>query len=180
MQEQRDRFCAYIIALDPDALREIQPLPYRRLLNASEKRHILVRLDERWEANDHFNWYPLKAISRSQDVLALQAEWFNVRVTTERLHHLLGERRVQRVWALAEGGNAPAYEMDSVLIDPVYGGDECYWTAGDMDWLLYTSHESAITVAGEWFVTAVKVIWPDWYEHVYEGWDYVRPTALNS
>jgi len=177
VRDQRDRFCAYVAALGTNDLREIQPLPYRRLLNRDEERQIWARLDERWGTNGTFYWYPLSSTEPPGMALALQAEWFKIGVPIDRLHRLLKERGIRRVWALTEGIHAPAYEMDTVLIDPEYRGDECYWTAGEMDWLLYVSHESSVTVAGGWFVEAIKAIWPSWHEHEYTGWDYERPSA---
>jgi hypothetical protein len=176
-QDQRDRFCTYVATLGTDDLREVQPLPYRRLLNLREERRVWATLDERWGTNGKFYWYPLQVGDPPGTALAFQAEWFKVRVPTKRLHQILEERGIRRVWALMEGIFAPAYEMDTALLDPEYRGDECYWTAGEMDWLLYVSHESSITVAGDWFVDAIKATWPDWQEHVYTGWDYVRPAA---
>jgi hypothetical protein len=180
IQDQRDRFCSYVAGLNTDDLREILPLPYRRLLNVHEEHQIWATLDARWGTNGKFYWYPLNADSPPGGALALQAEWFKVAIPTERLHEILEAHGITRVWLLTEGIFAPAYEMDTVLIDPEYRGDECYWTAGDIDWLLYTSHESSITVAGEWFMTAIKAIWPAWHEHVYESWDYVRPTVIDD
>jgi hypothetical protein len=47
-----------------------------------------------------------------------------------------------------------------------------------MDWLIYASHESSITVAGDWLLEAVKAEWPEWEQHLYTGWDYKRPPKL--
>ncbi len=52
---------------------------------------------------------------------------------------------------------------------------EAYWTSGRMDWLIYISHESSVTVAGDWLIGAVKEAWPDWERHLYTDWDYERP-----
>jgi hypothetical protein len=178
VRDQRERFSAYVAALSQHDLRQVQPLPYRRLLGPDEERRIWARLDERWATKGTFYWYPLNAAEPLAPALALQAEWFHLAVPAARLHQLLEDRGVRRVWEITEGFFSPAYEMNAILIDPVHRGDERYWTAGEMDWLLYASHESSITVAGDWFVAAIKALWPGWKNHVYTGWDYARPSIL--
>ncbi len=70
----------------------------------------------------------------------------------------------------------PEYEIELAHFEAAYDGREGYWTSGEMDWLIYASHESSITVAGEWLLEAVKSVWPEWREHVYTGWDHEPPT----
>ena len=77
-------------------------------------------------------------------------------------------------WELREGHEL-GYEMDTELLDLCYDGTEGYWTSESMDWLIYASHESSLTVAGEWLVAAIKARWPRWKEHLYTTYDFERP-----
>ena len=53
-------------------------------------------------------------------------------------------------------------------MEPRYNGSEGYWSSGDLDWIIYASHESSVAVGG-WLLGAVKQRWPDWRAHVWRG-----------
>jgi hypothetical protein len=70
------------------------------------------------------------------------------------------------VWELREYG--PEYEQDVSLFDPQYNGAEGYWSSGELDWIVYASHESSVTVGG-WLLADVKALWPAWAAHLWRG-----------
>jgi len=70
------------------------------------------------------------------------------------------------VWQIDESGFDPEFEMDPRLCSFVRRG-ETYWSSGELDWLVYSSHEESITFAGRWLVGAVKAAWPTWSERLY-------------
>ena len=52
----------------------------------------------------------------------------------------------------------------------MYGGSgEQYSTSEPSDWLVYASHESSITIAGDWLTAIFKEKWPEWMQHTYQG-----------
>jgi len=107
------------------------------------------------------------------DVVVFQQAWFDAALSPAALQGILARRGVARVWELRELGHD--YEIDLADMEPAYTGAEGYWTTGSMDWLIYASHESSITIAGEWLIEEVKAIWPGWEQHMYDGWDYSLP-----
>ncbi len=48
--------------------------------------------------------------------------------------------------------------------------------ADKWEWVLHQSHEQSLTVAGDRLLNPIKKAWPQWNEHLYTGWDYVRPS----
>ncbi|MGA9977265.1 MAG: hypothetical protein WBQ08_01315 [Candidatus Sulfotelmatobacter sp.] len=52
-------------------------------------------------------------------------------------------------------------------MDPIYGGFESF-TTSDFEWLVYSSHESSIAVAG-WLADFFRTHWPDWESVAYAG-----------
>lgn len=180
MDEERDLFCTYVEGLSESELQRVEPLPYRRVLGVAESKRLWSALAERWGTQGDY-WHPLISEELPPDVMAFQAEWFHKDVPDKSLRGILAGRGVDRFWELREGGSEdgePEYEMELSLLAAVYDGREGYWTSGGMDWLIYASHESSITVAGEWLLDAVKAGWPEWREHVYTSWDYELPTDL--
>ncbi len=145
-----------------------------RSLNENERKQVWKRLQERWGVESSY-WYPLRDTQMPSDVIAFEAEWFFSQISLEMLQGLLQTHEITRIWELREGG--AVYEMDYQLLDPVYDGEEGYWTSQDMDWLLYVSHESSLTVAGGWFVSAIQALWPQLHQHLWHGYDYERPVG---
>ena len=71
---------------------------------------------------------------------------FDEAVAYERLREVLASRGIASVWELREYG--PEYEQDVGLFEPYYNGAEGYWSSGNLDWIIYASHESSVTVGG--------------------------------
>lgn len=175
MQAERDLFCAYVQNLTVQDLGIVEPLPYQRSLSQAEHAALWTRLHERWGVREGQYWYPLlsEADVLPPHVLAFQQAWFDRAVPPTALQQILRHQGIRRVWELREFG--PEYEMDLAELEPHYNGAEGYWTSGEMEWLVYASHESSITVAGAWLVAAVQTAWPEWAQHLYTGWDDEPP-----
>jgi hypothetical protein len=127
----------------------------------------------RWNVQEGNYWHPLMGLDLPQNVIAFQQAWFDAALPPAALQGILAEHGVARVWELREYG--PEYEIELAEMEPEYTGAEGYWTSSTMDWLIYASHESSITVAGEWLMAEVKAAWPEWEQHIYTGWDYPLP-----
>jgi hypothetical protein len=59
------------------------------------------------------------------------------------------------------------YEIARSLVNPIYKGDESFITT-DFQWLVYSSHESSIAVAG-WLADFFRAQWRDWEAVTYVG-----------
>lgn len=164
MAEERGDFCRYIGGLKIADLSSIDKLPYRRVLTSDESKEIWSRLRTRWEIREHY-WFPL-AECRLPDVVAFKTKAFDEAVSYGKLQGILRNRRIERIWELREYG--PEYEEGLGLFEPYYNGAEGYWSSGDLDWIIYDSHESSVTVGG-WLLQDVQAIWPLWKAHVWTG-----------
>jgi hypothetical protein len=176
MQVERAAFKGYIAGLTPVALAAVAPLPYRRVLTRPERERLWRRLERKWRARPGDFWYPLRLMDPPGHVIALQEKWFAQFVPPPVLREILTRQRVRRVWELDRTlGLAEQYELDTawLIVEPRY--DERYWTSEKMDWLLYASHESSLTVAGEWLVATIARVWPQWPDHLYTHYMYDPP-----
>ena len=164
MTEERKAFCAYMLGLAQDDLRSVESLPYRRVLGAEESKAVWARLRSRWQINEGY-WYPI-VDCQFPDVVAFKTRAFDAAVEYEKLGEVLKARRVERVWELREYG--PEYMEDVALFEPYFNGAEGFWSSGELDWIIYASHESSVTVGG-WLLSELKVLWPSWKSHVWSG-----------
>lgn len=164
MTEERQAFCAYMLGLTPGDLDFVESLPYRRVLAAEESKSVWSRLRRRWQIKDGY-WYPL-ADCQLPDVVAFKTKAFDESVQYETLREVLKARRIERVWELREYG--PEYMEDLVLFEPYYNGAEGFWSSDDLDWIIYASHESSLTVGG-WILGELKVLWPSWKAYIWTG-----------
>jgi hypothetical protein len=163
LDEEWKAFDKYISTLDTRQLQLIEPLPSRRVLTESESTQLRQTLATRWSVNGY--WYPLSQPVSQMNVIAFHVELWEQRCGTAILLRALEERGIDKCFALLEGPSD--YELDRSLVDPTYRGDEIFMTS-DFEWLVYSSHESSIAVAG-WLSDHFKSRWPDWTQITYEG-----------
>lgn len=164
MADERKSFSAFIQAVSENQLHSVQSMPYQRVLSQSESESIWSRLRERWQMSDGY-WFPLVECSLS-DVVAFQNRYFNEFCSSFNLIALLSSRGIRRIWELREYG--PEYEQDISAFDPHYNGAEGYWSSQELDWVIYASHESSITVGG-WLLGTIKEQWPEWSQRIWDS-----------
>lgn len=162
MAEEREAFCQYVRKLKPIELDAIENLPYRRALAKEESKSIWEQVRTRWQIQEGY-WYPLSDCNLP-DIQAFDTEAFDMAVPRETLLKILMARGIGRVFELREYG--PEYEEDLALFEPSYNGAEGYWTSNGLEWIIYASHESSITVGG-WMLNELKTLWPTWEAHVW-------------
>jgi hypothetical protein len=162
MTEERKAFVNYIQTLSEEEIGEVEPMSYRRVIKRSEKQQIWAELKKVWNIQGG-NWYPLSE-GNPFNLIAFQAKYLEREVGVELLRSLLMKHGITRVWELREFG--PEYEMELVFFDPSYNGAEGYWCTQNMNWIIYASHESSITIGG-WLLDDVKSVWPNWKERIW-------------
>jgi len=164
--EERTAFCAYIANITDTALAAVAPLPYERVLQEEESKRLWGKLGEVWDVTEH-HWFPLTDCAR-KDILAFQDRYFMDACGPEKLIPVLRSREIEKVWVLREIECDPQHEVEISLFDPCYRGSEEYWTSEKMDWIIYVSHESSVTVGG-WLLDEVKRLWTQWQDHIWES-----------
>ncbi|MEL6383142.1 MAG: hypothetical protein AAFQ89_11975 [Cyanobacteria bacterium J06626_18] len=164
MANERKAFCTFIRELSDVELPFVEPLPYQRVLSKSESEFLWSQLRKRWNIADGY-WFPL-AECPLLDVAAFQDRYFNEFCSSFSLTNLLSARGISRIWELREYG--PEYEQEKSIFSPHYDGAEGYWSSDNLDWIVYASHESSITVGG-WLLTEVKDHWTEWEKRIWNS-----------
>lgn len=159
---EREAFCQYIKELSDSQLKAIQPLPYERVLSPAESKTVWQQVRSRWHIIGPY-WYPLSQC-KMLDIAAFDTEVFEAFCSSFSLIDLLSSHGINRVWELSDYGNE--YELDLSLVDPAFNGNENYWTSESLDWIIYASHESSMTIGG-WLLESIKAQWPDWEKHTW-------------
>jgi hypothetical protein len=163
INDELKAFELYVAGLETSQLSCIEPLPYRRVLGGSESELLRQKLCTCWGVNGY--WYPLSKCDPHTNVIAFHQELWERRDGTSLLFQAMRERVIERCFLLREGPQD--YEIDRSLIDPIYGGSESFLTS-DFEWLVYSSHESSIAVAG-WLADFFRGEWSDWGSVAYGG-----------
>lgn len=175
VEETRATYISYITNLQLAEAVQAAPVLYRHILGEAKRAQIRKKLAQRWGASpwEHY-WHPLWYDEPlPADVLAFQEAWFYAEVGRNTLRTLLFERGIKRIWQIGEHGVGPEYDIDTRLCD--FWGVETYWASPDLSWLIYVSHESSITFAGDWLISAIKQHWPNWEQRIYTGYSYEMP-----
>ena len=168
LHEEAEDYRAYIRVLKPNDLTEIEPLPFRRVIGETESKRLWNQLKEVWGIDRNY-WFPLKEGPVPQNILAFHTDYFEAMNGVALLREALQNRPIARVFQLHEFGD-PEYEIELGILDPGYrDGGETYSTSGHSDWVVYASHESSITVCGDWLIRILREEWPGCDEHSYRG-----------
>jgi hypothetical protein len=167
LAQQADEYRKFLRGLTEADLDGVQPLPYRRVLSAQESERIWAGFKDRWDIGGNY-WFPLRKGNPPSDVMPFHKEFFHEMKGLELLHEALTARGITRVFQLHEFG--PDYEIELPIFEPRYAaGEEQYSTSELLDWLVYASHESSVTIAGDWLAAFFREEWPDWKERTYQG-----------
>lgn len=183
IEAERARFRQEIEALDRNQLKSVELLYDVRALSRSEAAAIWEEITRRWDLK-HNHWYPIYGPPRPTNAIAFFAREFDEQLVPDTLHGILRDHGVERVYEFSEfspigtEGGSPELEMPLDHLIPKYGRAagwaEGYWFSKEMDWLIYASHESSITVGGAWLIDAIKQAWPAWTDALYERFPIAR------
>jgi len=162
MDEERASFIRYISEISEKSLESIQSLPFRKVLSAKESTEKWNLIKDAWEVPKGC-WYPLTD-KKPSNMEAFQDEYFERNISNDTLISFFKNRGITRFWELREYG--AEYEMAIEIFEPYYNGAEGFWTSSSLDWIMYCSHESSVSIGG-WLLDAVKQNWPDWEKYLW-------------
>lgn len=161
MNEERGALDKFIAQLTENDLVAVEPLFYRRVLDAKETEVIWGQLKLAWGITGGY-WFPL-AHRQRDDIEAFQDAYFHQEVGREELQTILRDRGAETLFEMREDGIN--YELELSILEPYYNL-EGYWCDGTFDWIIYASHESSITIGG-WLLPEIKKIWSNWKERIW-------------
>jgi hypothetical protein len=167
MNEEREAFATFVRSVTESEAADVEPLPFRRVLKTAELNQRWDSLRAHWGARDEHHWWPLIEGEAPVRWLAFHTDWFN-NDKAAVLREILVNHGVEQVFELREFGYWGCERHVSTL-EPVYTGEEGYWFTPECDWLVYASHESSITVAGDWIVDEFQKRFPGCEKYAYAG-----------
>ena len=167
MDEEREDFARFVASTTEDQVRTAEPLPFRRVFSKQELPRLWDSLRTKWGIDPSQYWWPLREGHRPGNTIAFHSDWFDeTKVAATR--EALVEHGVGLVWELREGGDWGC-ESQVRSFDPKYTGAEGYWTSSALNWLVYASHESSITVVGQWLIDYLERTFPGTERFEYRG-----------
>jgi hypothetical protein len=167
MAEEREEFARFVQSVPESQLETVEPLQLRRVFGEEELRRLWEGLDSRWDLKKHHYWWPLREGTIPAEVLTFHTDWLD-ETKVAAVREILISHGISRVWELREFGEWGC-EQSVMTLQPVYTGEEGFWTSASSDWLVYASHESSITLAGEWLVASFRQRYPDCDQFSYGG-----------
>jgi hypothetical protein len=170
VRDEAEDYKTYIRILSEGDLLSIAPLPFRRVLADKESKELWNQLKMTWDIGEGY-WFPLREGQTPPNVLAFHVDYLKAINGLALLQEALGQRGISRVFELHEfGPDEPDYEIELSIFAPAYRwGGEQYCTAAGVDWVVYASHESSITIGGDWLLQKLKQRWPECADRTYGG-----------
>jgi len=136
---------------------------HERILPKSEADVLRKRMASAWGVDTGY-WWPLSD-PRPPHAEGFQDYYFEREFGYAALRRIFAEHGVTSAFEFREDGEA--YVVRVATFEPCYTGLEGFWTSDRFDWILYASHESSVTVGGEWLLPAVQAAWPSWKRRVW-------------
>ncbi len=169
LRDEADGCRAYLQVLGVTDLAYIEPLPFRRVIHEEESKRLQNQLKLLWgiEGGD---WFPLQESPPPPNVMAFHGDYFERMEGKKLLREALKNRGISRIFQLHEFEHEPDYEIELSIFEPSYGsGGQQYSASEPADWVVYASHESSITLCGDWLTEILKEKWPECNERTYRG-----------
>lgn len=167
MAEEREAFRKFVLSVLEGQLEGVEPLAMRRGFDAKELQRVWAIVNQRWDVTTQHHWWPLREGVLPSAVIAFHTDWFDDEKIAA-LRDVLIDHGVAVVWELREFGEWGC-EQSVRAFDPTYNGEEGYWTSAGTEWLVYASHESSITLGGEWLLQAFRQRFPACDQFKYQG-----------
>jgi hypothetical protein len=167
MAEEREEFASFVRSVPASKLEGVEPLQSRRVFRDEELQRLWESLDFRWGVKSDHYWWPLREGVPPPDVVMFHTDWLDG-MKFAAVREILFDHGINRIWELREFGEWGCEQHVSAF-EPAYTGEEGYWTSSSSDWLVYASHESSVTLAGEWLVASFRQRYPDCDQFSYEG-----------
>jgi hypothetical protein len=165
MREERTAYRQFIAAATVEQCSRRPLLPFRRVLADAEHQELMSRFSARWG-----RWYGGDVDTpSSEENLTLHVAAMESPEAYSHLRRAILNIGCTRILELREHGHG--YEMDVSTTDFTYNGAEGFWTAGDMDWMVYASHEASITFGGTGLIQRMRSCLPEFNRYIYKGWD---------
>lgn len=164
--EERARFVDFARTADVAGLAGLPRLPFRRVLGQAEHGELHAAFVRRWG-----RWYggEVDGPGVRPEAVTIHVEAMEAPGAYDHLRGVLRGRGVGRLLELREWGDG--YELDTETAGFTYTGAEGFWTAREMEWMVYASHESSITFGGAWLAGTMRAALREFDRYLYRGWD---------
>lgn len=153
IQDERNKFIAFIGKVTIEELQNVEALPYRRRLKTDEAKSIRKQLKKIW-GYDHY-WEPIEHASPKETVFLMKANIISS--DYDKIIDIVKEKSDAKIFEISEDHIDYEIEIDS--FDP-----DCYetiFTDKTYNWVIYGSHESTLAFGGTWLVTFMKQLFAD-------------------
>jgi len=162
MDDERNKFTAFIANITEDDLKNVLPLPYNRKLSEDESARIGEKLKELWNYDGGY-WDPLEEKCKRETIFVMDE--FLTKVDKARIIDFISE--AGRRYFKVDGDYGNDYETET----PEFNDTETVITDKDFKWVIYRSHEMTITFGGAALIAFVKTLFRERAENL-NKWEY--------
>jgi len=145
IEDEKEKFKNFIMALDEEELQNVKPLFYRRVFSEEEGKTIKKSLIETYK----------KLTCSKKDVLCGNCLYIDKELPPQILRNIFINRGIKKLYEIHIGKNI-YHEIDVSIFDPYdVSQSDRYWSSCDMDWVIFADHEESIYIRGGWLIEAI-------------------------
>lgn len=143
IQNEREKFVAFIAEQSPESVRDVEPLPYERRLSEKESEQVRKKLLENWNFDGDY-WEPLDNKSPKPTIFLMDD---NIEQSDKQeIEKILKENvKTDKIFVITEDRLDYEVEIEQLSID-LYETIICDKT---FEWVVYGSHESTTAFGGD-------------------------------
>jgi hypothetical protein len=127
-----------------------------------DKDEMLLLLNEKWGCSLEFGWVPITGESRLPDFEIFDSNYFQDIIESVR-SLVRNTLELRSLFELREDGRFERISIDECQLG--YDGLEYIYTNESLDVVLYFSHETSTTVAGQKLIDGIHELWPQYKDH---------------
>jgi len=151
IEDEKEKFKNFIMALDEEDLQNVKPLFYRRVFSEEEGKTIKESLIKTYK----------KLSCNEKDVLYGNCLYIDKELSPQILRNIFINRGIKKLYEIHIGKKI-YHEIDVSIFDPYdVSQSDRYWSSCDMDWIIFADHEESIYVHGGWLIEDITLEVPN-------------------
>lgn len=150
IQNEREKFVAFIAEQSPESVRDVEPLPYERRLSEEESEQVRKQLLECWNYDGDY-WEPLENKSPKPTIF-LMNDNIESSVKQEIEKSIKENIKTDKIFVITEDRIDYEIEIEQLSID-LYETIICDKT---FEWVVYGSHESTTAFGGDFLINKLN------------------------
>jgi len=158
IESEKNNFIQFVSELQPNELKNISPIKFKRRLTNEESLKIKTALKQKWDFNswkfDNYYWEPLVK-TKAENTFFFDVDFLDD-TDYEKIAEIISSDSGKTIYHLNE--DKVDFELDPALFNDDYW--ESVFTDKNHNWIIYFSHEGTVAFGGKSLIDKIDLELP--------------------